>query len=390
MILQSMKYCRFQGERNEWAIEGRPINDEYGQELTFEQINLIVGMNASGKTNFISVIRQISDLISGEVKLSNLIYDTANYELHFKEGQDNIRYLLNFKEGRVIQETFEINGDEKLNRERQELYYEEIGKKLSYGREDTIVALSESDSKQQPFFESLHHWGKNLSHYKFGSTLGKDTLIKDINLIKEDQNISLKNSNDVTSIFIKGKLEFGDSFVTAIKDDMRLIGYAISDINANPLKFIPVSGFGLSVQEEELKDTTDQREMSQGMFRALSLIIQLNYSLMSKTPSCILIDDIGEGLDYERSTSLIDLIIKKSEQSSVQIIMTTNDRFVMNKIPIKYWTVIKRTSNKSLFYNYKNSKENFDDFSLTGLNNFEFFATDFFVDGFEEYVKDVK
>jgi hypothetical protein len=70
--------------------------------------------------------------------------------------------------------------------------------------------------------------------------------------------------------------------------------------------------------------------------------------------------------------------------------MTTNDRFVMNNVPLKYWSVIRRTSGKAIFYNYKNSKETFDDFSLTRLNNFEFFSTDFFEKGFEEYVKDVE
>jgi hypothetical protein len=34
--------------------------------------------------------------------------------------------------------------------------------------------------------------------------------------------------------------------------------------------------------------------MSQGMFRVLSLIIQVNYSVLAKKPNCILIDDIGK------------------------------------------------------------------------------------------------
>jgi AAA15 family ATPase/GTPase len=130
-------------------------------------------------------------------------------------------------------------------------------------------------------------------------------------------------------------------------------------------------------------------EMSQGMFRALSLLIQLNYSLLKKMPSCILIDDIGEGLDYERSKALIDLIIEKVKGSSVQVIMTTNDQFVMDKVPLEYWSVIQRLENKSIFYNDRNAKQTFDDFVFTGLNNFDFYASEFFIHGFEDYVKDV-
>ncbi|HHC24191.1 MAG TPA: hypothetical protein ENK58_02070 [Desulfobacterales bacterium] len=67
-----------------------------------------------------------------------------------------------------------------------------------------------------------------------------------------------------------------------------------------PLKLMPI-GFGLNVQETELDEGTDQTEMSQGMFRALSLLIQLNYSLLADITGCIL---IGEGLDHERQLIL--------------------------------------------------------------------------------------
>ena len=70
--------------------------------------------------------------------------------------------------------------------------------------------------------------------------------------------------------------------------------------------------------------------------------------------------------------------------SFVQVIMTTNDRFVMNKIPLDYWSVIERISKKSLFYNYKNSKETFDEYKYSGLSNFDFLATDFYLTGFEK------
>ena len=119
------------------------------------------------------------------------------------------------------------------------------------------------------------------------------------------------------------------------------------------------------------------------MFRALSLLIQLNYSLLSKETSCILIDDIGEGLDFERSKALIDLIIKKVEGSNVQLIMTTNDRFTMNKVPLKYWSVIERVPKKSIFYNYHNSKEIFEEFDDLGFNNFDFLSSKFYIKGFE-------
>ncbi len=122
-------------------------------------------------------------------------------------------------------------------------------------------------------------------------------------------------------------------------------------------------------------------DISQGMFRALSLIIQINYFSFLNKPSCIVIDDIGEGLDFERATKLIQLLIQKSEKSDVQLIMSTNDRFVMNNVPLKYLSIIQRVSKGSKIYNYQNSKKIFDEFEFTGLNNFDFFAKKFFEKG---------
>jgi hypothetical protein len=102
---------------------------------------------------------------------------------------------------------------------------------------------------------------------------------------------------------------------------------------------------------------------------------------MTKYPSCILIDDIGEGLDYERSASLIKLIIKKVENTSIQLVMATNDRFVMNSVPIEYWSIIDREASHCKFYNQKNSAALFKDFELTGLSNFDFFSSGYFQRG---------
>ena len=107
------------------------------------------------------------------------------------------------------------------------------------------------------------------------------------------------------------------------------------------------------------------------------MIIQMNYSVMAKKPSCVLIDDIGEGLDFQRSCSLIKLLTQKAEKSAVQLVMATNDRFVMNTIPLEAWTVLRRTGPTIRVYNYANSKERFDQFKFTGMNNFDFYAFDF-------------
>jgi hypothetical protein len=165
--------------------------------------------------------------------------------------------------------------------------------------------------------------------------------------------------------------------------DMDRIGYPLSDINVQAPSSIIIGGtlpgpvMGLCVQEKALAGVTEQIDMSQGMFRALSVIIQITYARMSNTANSILIDDIGEGLDFERSCELIRLLIEKATQSKVQLIIATNDRFVMNTVPLESWSVLQRSGGDSRVFNYVNSKTKFDEFKFTGMNNFDFFATDF-------------
>lgn len=386
MNLIALKFCRFKDEKNEWRIEGCPQKKQFGQSLSFQDINLIVGKNASGKSRTIDAIRLIADLFCNDTKISSLVslgLGTGEYDLQFTDEGSLIQYYLDFKNGKVTQETLFVDGVEKLNRKKGKLWYEGANDTLDFQTDEDVLAISKRDQKQHSFFEQLYHWGKNLSHYRFGRQLGKNTLLRDLNSV-DDKDVNLKDSDFVAEIFIKGNRNFPEKFKKSILSDMKCIFYDLKEISTSSLKYFPVPVYGINVQEKDLDDLTDQREMSQGMFRALSLLIQLNYSLLSKIPSCILIDDIGEGLDYDRSKSLIELIINKVKDSAIQVIMTTNDRFVMNKIPLKYWSVIQRVSGKSIFYNYENSKKTFDEFKYTGLNNFDFLSSDFYITGFNQ------
>ena len=387
MYLREIKFCRNKGLPNEWQIEGRPHNGVFGQWLSFPEMTLIVGKNASGKSKTLDVIRNIADLFAGDNHLSRLHAageGTAEYQLRFDDNGSLIEYYLNFENGKILQETLTINAAEKLNRAAGKLWYEGVNKMLDFETDDDVLAISKRDKKQHSFFEALYAWGKHLSHYRFGTQLGKNALLRDMSAVRDDDEVDLKDSDQVASIFIKGRRLFSDAFTAAVLADMNAIAYDLKAIHVGPLKNFPVQGFGLHVQEGDLHDVTDQREMSQGMFRALSLLVQLNYSLLSKTPSCILIDDIGEGLDYDRSNSLIELIIGKVQGSAVQVIMTTNDRFVMNKVPLAYWSVIQRVGNKSIFFNHKNSQQTFDEFAYSGLSNFDFLKTEFYISGYEK------
>jgi energy-coupling factor transporter ATP-binding protein EcfA2 len=388
MQLKKIKFSRFKGEIGEWNIEGRPQDDKFDQWLELNNMNLITGKNASGKSRTIEVIRQIAALFSGDTELSRLTllgYGTAEYEMLFCEDASEIQYFLSFQDGKVIQEIIIEDGKKRLNRSESRLWYEGVKDFLEFEVDPDVLAISKRDKKQHSFFEKLYTWGDRLNFYRFGGDLGKRTFLNDIDIVSSlnEQDIDLKNEDEVTGIFFKAKNKFPESFVQAVVDDMNFIEYHLSAVEIEKLRF-PISAYGLVAYESDLGHPTDQREMSQGMFRALSLLIQLNYVILERVPSCILIDDIGEGLDFQRSQQLITLILNKFKDSQIQIIMTTNDRFVMNKVPLEYWQAIHRVPKRSLFYNYQNSREIFEEYKYSGLSNFDFLATGFYSTGFQK------
>ena len=370
MFLRSLAYSEFKGKRNEWRIEGFDISN----------INLIVGKNAVGKTRTLSAIFGLASILSGRAKL---IFQSGEYYTTFDLDGRTIKYILKFNDTKVFYEEFIENGNQLLIRKKggKGKIFAKAEKKYIHFQspENQLAVVSRRDSIQHSFLQPLYDWAIRTRKYSFGGQFGKKLFVNiDDKLI---ENINDYDDNQTVGIFIKGMDQYKKAFEKAIIKDMISIGYNLVQIGVtSPEGMIPKLPRNLvciAVKEKEIYGPINQLFLSQGMFRALAVIIHINYLLFSRKPSCILLDDIGEGLDFDRSCRLIDLIINKALKTSIQVIMTTNDRFTMNKTPLQYWSIMSRRGGVCKFYNYQNSRKVFEEFKFTGLNNFDFFATDY-------------
>ncbi len=376
MKLISLTYSQFEGTLQVWSIEGG---------FEFNQINLIVGSNAAGKTRALNVVNCLAGLLSG--KITDLVSGTFKAVFENSNNQRAI-YEIEIKDTKVLREKFTIGDNILLDRNRNKktstIIAEQGGGEgkpttLNFQPPETEVsAFARRDAIQHPYFEELFGWASEVRHYAFGTTLGSDRLAR---FGKSFLEVDDSDPRQVTGIFAKGKKKYGKKFTESIIKDMAAVGYKLSSIDIKrpivSFKNLPEDVVGIVVKENDLDGFTDQIEMSTGMFRALSVITQINYLSLARKTSVIIIDDIGEGLDFERSCKLINLLRTKAADSTFQLIMSTNDRFVMNNVPLEEWLIIRRVGNKVIFDNYQNSKKIFDDFKYTGLSNFDFFATSF-------------
>jgi len=372
MKLKKISYSQFKGEPREWTING----------LTLGPINLLVGKNAIGKTKTLRIISGLSRLLCTDEVIH---YLSGEYHVVFEHNDLICEYEVEYRDSKILKEVFSHNGKKLVERGEGgvgKIYAEKIGKHLDFqSPENKIAVVARRDSIQHPYLEPLYQWANTAYFYPFGSDMGKENFALAVKGQKPE--FDSRNYERVVGIYKRGEEDLGDEFKEMVFRDMEEVGYPIEDIGLKlPISLIvlgtpPGELLGLYVKEVSLRDITDQGDMSSGMFRALSIIIQLNYSRMALRPSCILIDDIGEGLDFERSKSLLELLVRKVRDSSVQLIMATNDRFIMNAVPLEAWIVLRREGQKTVVYNYENSREVFEEFKFTGLSNFEFFAADF-------------
>jgi len=376
MQLSEFSYSENLGKLGEWSLE----------PFELENAMLVVGRNATGKSRTLAVIHSLAAIIRAK-----RLPSTGRFEATFRDphGQ-TVSYSLEGEYPKVLSEQLVVDGKVLLSRrpdgsgticavldpKPQELPFQI--------EEDALAVAAKRDRRLHPFLEPLHAWAEGVRLYPFGSHMGREEFAV---LVKDAPPVDPSDWKRTVAVFLRGKKELGQPYIEAIKGHLRRLDYSIEDIDARQPTGIqlsqPLPGplLGLAVQEKDLGDHwIDQITMSQGMFRALALMVHMTYALLAKKPSCVLLDDVGEGLDYKRSTLMIEILLELGKASGSQILMATNDRFVMNAVPLEHWAVLLRQGGKCRLLTYRNAREKFDSFREIGLNHFDLFSSGYLDD----------
>ena len=375
MSLKRLRYSEYVGDPRYWALE----------DSDFAQINLVVGRNATGKTRLINVLGGLCKILSGQVTDA---YDSGSY--HAEIELDEKSYVLDiaFSNREVVSESLDVDGIRRLTRSADgtgEIYYQKEEQTISFQMARTAIAIQQRrDVLQHPFVADLATWAQGCHTYQFASAFGATLIgLTSLNASMAQAEGSF-GAGDLISIYTRAFLLYREPFDQAVMSDMRLLGYDLLDVGSGDMRemapgiSLPEPVVGMFVIEAGRDAKLPQMLMSQGMYRALALVIHLNVATFSKRRTLILIDDIGEGLDFERSASLIDVLVRHSRENGLQAIMTSNDRFVMNRVPLENWMLLRRNGSIVRSYTERNSPKEFANFKFLGLSNFDFFNSETF------------
>ncbi len=346
-------------QENDWILNNISFNDK---------INFIVGKNSTGKSRIINQLYFLHNMLNSSTIMGYANRTIEHWKLEFSDKGDIYKYEFYIdKEGEIQKEELKVNNKEVLFRFKEEArLYSSIKKEFIEVEGDyTLIAQIRRDSKEFPYIYKLQKWARGFVVFKFvelkATNKNQDTLSRNW----------LHNFNyDIVEILKKR----GDtSFKDGIIEDLNILGFEVSNL------FLEKRGdFDfIYIEEKGLAKPISIFQISEGLYRSLALLILVNALLSNPEVTTIAIDDLGEGLDYDRATKLGKLLVEKIENSNIQLIATSNDSFLMDVVPIKYWNILQREGNTVRSLNYQNSKELFDKFKLTGLSNFDLFSSDY-------------
>ena len=343
MILTEFSYKEASG----WSL----------QELSLNHQNLIVGLNSVGKSRTVSALGQVARFIRGEVDSS---MDDVECSLLLENG-NRLEYSFEIKNGEIQAEILRKDGQQLIMRERfyATMYNDEqvsppAGKLLIQVRRDT---------QRYPEIEEIIKWAEHTSMFVFSNiTTSPNSLSPYV----------ISNEPLLPLMFEKIPKEKQNQLLLFMLD----LGYQIDKIEEyqkdNGTKM-------LRLYERGIKRPLTPFELSNGMFRVFCVLLYMIYCSTLSDVRCLIIDDMGEGLDYMRSTRLGKIMFSYCEENHIQLLATSNDSFLMDAVGLQYWNILQRKGGRVYSLNNKNSKELFELFVRTGLSNFDLLSSNFIV-----------
>lgn len=339
MILSEFTYKNASG----WTLENLSLNHR----------NLVVGFNAVGKSRTVSAIGQVARFIRGEMDA------TGDFSCSLVlENGNRLEYSFEVVGGHVQAEILRKNGISLIQRER---YSAKMYDDIVSPPESKLLIQIRRDTKLYPEIEEIIQWAEHTSLFVFS------------NITTAPNSLSPYTISDEPKIPVMYS-KISSEQQGLLRQYMCDMGYKINNIKVLPL----ASGSKtLLIYEDGLKSPLLHVDLSNGMFRVFCVLLYMIYCSTLADARCLVIDDMGEGLDYMRSTKLGKIMFDYCDANHIQLIATSNDSFLMDAVNLQYWNILQRNGNHVRSINSTNSPELFEKFQRTGLSNFDILSSNF-------------
>lgn len=326
--------------------------------------NLFVGKNAVGKSKTIKHISIAAQVIAERKSLEEVDF-MSDYAVALRHDQ-NIRFIYEFGwDGREV--SFETLKVYDASIDEFTMFIERTHEKCILDGEtinppaNKLIIHSRRDTVKYPFIETLISWAANVEGVFFNELEFDGDFRADARMASDGMNLySIVKS-------------LSDDAIGNVISMAKTVGYNLTGLQTMELATLRSVVFN----EEGVALPMFWSELSKGMFRTLYLLIYMEYLSHNTLPSTLLIDDLCEGLDYDRSTKLGRLVFDFCEKHNIQLIASSNDSLLMDVIDLDYWNILIRVDGKVKAINKTTHSELFENFRFTGLSNFDLISSDY-------------
>jgi predicted ATP-dependent endonuclease of OLD family len=332
-------------------------NCKIGPVIFNEDLNVLFGRNATGKTRTLNTLL----VLCWQHSSLKVLFPGENYLIFEEIENDEIkeyhyRCIIkkdNFNKFFIEQDSLYLktkkNMDEKLifDRKKKRILNEGNDKEEIYNPLDDELSLSlyikdkfqhKTALKVKDFLLNIKKLDSNLadSYISFSSTFiagtkGENLSESMVNIFQHFAKIFTKIEDDFKYIYPKVKEIYIGDFVTGNKVEKKLF-----------------------IKEEEIQDDFIVDFASSGMKKVLT-ILNILYAPSNYTKSLTLIDELENGLDYDSLIKIKDIL--ERESSNNQIIFTTHSPLFANAINFNKWIILGRNGEIVKFYQINDDQE---------------------------------
>lgn len=350
-----MKIRSFEYSDYNWVLDKVYLSDQ----------SLIVGRNAVGKSKTLLALILFARFLRGEVNNA-----TPNHWFKAEfltESNVALYYAYAYRDGAIEYETL-VEGDRHLIRRDKE--HAVIGETTVNPPANKLCVQIQRDTTKNPEFEAIMQWAEQLRGFSFSD-------------------LSSRKPYEIPSMF-KERIDFSDMYEqidkVAEKKDFVLAKMREMDYQIDSIEPVTVSDkFNIVILRENGVNTPlFSATLSNGMLRVFYIFSYIAFISLEKGAKTLLVDDLGEGLDFSRSKKLSKVLFEYCSEHDIQLVVTSNDNFLMNAVSLDLWVILQRCQDKTSAISAGTHPELFKKFKRMGLNNFDLLSTDFIFKYFEK------
>ena len=323
-------------------------------EIDISNINILIGSNGAGKSNFISFFKLLNSLIKG--KLQNYIAEESGANNVFHHGLKSSEYLkgmVSFRNNTNINNyEFELKPNSEggvfFSEENPVYKTEHYGQTYKYG--NIATGNSETNLKTD-FRNTIKYLKERLSElrlYHFHDT-SKTALVKQSFNI-HDNEVLYEDARNLASFLFRLSIK-EPKILEKIEKTTRLIAPYFDEFILKP-SIYNEEEIRLGWKEKNSDMLFNASHLSDGTLRMICLVTLF---LQPNPPKIIILDEPELGLHPFALTVLSDLI-KKITLQEVQVIISTQSVPLIENFTIDDIIIVEKKGRESIF---KKADKNF-------------------------------